>query len=148
MVRYNNQCVLRRIDLDDIKSIKNVMVALASSLDNSSTEYRYTLDGSVSLTQLESLWIKSIISAINRNTKYTLLARAVARFCGARLKPLPQLHEAAQELECLTTEDVLIIPESNIEGYTIALERFAALPHADIPAVGRRAKVRHLSYRG
>lgn len=85
---------------------------------------------------------------MNRNTKYTLLTQAIARFCGARLKPPAQLREAAKELECLATEYVLRIPEMHTEKYTAALERFAALPPTDILAMRRMAKVKLLSYRG
>ncbi|PSS09284.1 hypothetical protein M430DRAFT_271282 [Amorphotheca resinae ATCC 22711] len=135
MVRYNNSSVLRRLDLDNIKSIKNIMSALAFALDKSSTEaaHKYGLD--VALGKMESVWVEYILNAIKRSANYTLLRDAITRFVESRSEPKQRILQAITELESLADEQVLTVPEFHLEEYEEALKRFEALPPLIQPTV-------------
>lgn len=127
MVRYNNMSVLRRLDLDNLKSLQRVMTILAINLQQASTEFEESKEKTEKLTLLESQWVKSIFRAIERNSDHPLLTRAIIRLCVARNESEFSFSTAIRELEDLANEDVLMLPESHMEAYTVALARFNAM---------------------
>lgn len=128
MTRYNNASIFRRLDLDDIDSIKRVMCALISALKSRSTSLKEEMPTDVNLSVLESAWVKQIFDAIVRNCDYTLLERLVVYFCASRLESPVNIKQTIKELENLAPEDVFMDPESHIEEYTEALKQFDSLP--------------------
>jgi hypothetical protein len=145
MVRYTNTSVLRRLDLDDIDSLKRVMDTLAVALEHGSTQFQHPKNIGKKLHALEGQWTEAIIKAINRNIDYPLLESAIVRFCGARMSSLAHIEMAVRELESLGDEDVLIIPESHIKEYTEASKQFEALPRSKHQRLLEEAHVRHFT---
>lgn len=128
MVRFNNLSVLRRLDLDNAKSVQKVLDVLTSKLQSCSTTLEEKTISSYKLTVMEAQWVKSILKAIERNKDYSLLMRAMVRLCVARKESPAKLNKAIQELEDLANEDVLIVPESHLEEYDVAMAKFNTMP--------------------
>jgi hypothetical protein len=148
MVRFNNLSVLRRLDLDNTKSVQKVLDILAVTLQRGSTTIEKKTVSGHKLTVMESQWTNAILRAIERNKEYPLLARAILRLCAARQESVVQLNIAIQELEDLTEEDVLIVPESHEEEYAAAVAKFKEMPHSKNQTLMEESYVRCFSLYG
>lgn len=133
--------VLRRLDLDNHASLKNVMIALASELEKDSAKSQASSGPRAVLNSLENAWVNSILEAIDMNPEYTLLGRAITRFSSGRLGSSAQFCEAVQELEQLADEHVLTVPQSHIREYTTAFKSFEALSHSETELMAEEAQV-------
>lgn len=127
MVRFSNLSVLRRLDLDNTKSIQKVLDILAAKLQRGSTIIEEKTVSAHKLSVMESQWVKAILKAIERNKEYPLLSRAIIRLCVARKESVVRFNMAIEELEYLADEDVLIVPESHEEEYKAAVARFNSM---------------------
>lgn len=145
-MRYNNSSILRRLDLDDIDSVKRVAKAIDIALKQRSTNLQHHRPTGIHFEGLENAWVDAVLSSIERNANYPLLERAMVRFSAAGLKSRAHLEEAIIELEGLADEGVLITPEAHIDDYIDALKRFEALPQSRIQRMQEDRHVRILCF--
>jgi hypothetical protein len=124
MVRYNNCSVLRRIDLDDISSLRRIISCLNSEFGNDSLSENKSKQ--FKLQKLEKAWVNHILIAIDRTARdYPLLHDSIYRFIGADFADDEGISKAAKELEDIADEDILTVPERHAEEYGRAAERFS-----------------------
>jgi hypothetical protein len=148
MVRFSNLSVLRRLDLDNTKSVQKVLDILAATLQRGSTTIEKKTVSGHNLTVMESQWTDAIVRAIERNKEFPLLARAILRLCAARKESVVRLNIAIQELEDLAEEDVLIVPESHEEEYDAAVAKFKKMSHSKNQTLMEESYVRWFSLYG
>lgn len=125
MARYNNSSIFRQIDLDDAASLRRLILCLYDEIDNGSISLEKCKK--FELEKLEIVWVNRVLTAIRRNTRYPLLRQAIFRFVRDDYEKDKDILVAAKELENLTEEDVLLIPEKEPDRYQIATATFATL---------------------
>jgi hypothetical protein len=123
MVRYNNWSILRRINLDDLASLRRVIACLNSEFDSGSLSCEKRKE--FRLREMEGVWVNKVLRSIARTrVAYPLLKEAVFRFVGADFGEDEDIIKAVKELESVADELVLTLPETHLKLYKKSLKLF------------------------
>lgn len=126
MVRINKNSIFRKVDLENVDSIRRIMAGLDYYLTN-----QVLSNGAPELRALrgpdrseERFITNTILSTIRTQLSYPLLLEAVLRFIEARNGNDQQVLAAARDLETLAPITVLTVPQAYPEAYAAAEARF------------------------